>query len=72
MGCPCNEKKKIPATGSAPAPTTCRVRLINFPDEPTQIIGKASGMNYGQFKNGDRIRIRIEDYDAEPEMFVQL
>lgn len=72
MGCGCEDKKKIPAATGATAQTTYKVRLINWSDSPSMVVGKASGMQYGEFKNGDRIRIRIEDYNAEPEMFVQL
>lgn len=72
MGCPCQDKKdKQPAGASAPA-TTYKIRLINWGEETKTLTGKASGIVYGDKRNGDVFKLRIEDYDAEPEMFVRL
>lgn len=72
MGCPCQEKKKNKtAVGEAPR-TTYSIRLINWTPESSTFTGKVSGVTYGDKKNGDTFKVRIEDYDAEPEMFVQL
>ena len=72
MGCPCQDKKKNKVAAGASPVTTYRIRLINWTLEPSTYTGKASGVIYGDKKNGDEFKVRIEDYDAEPEMFVQL
>ncbi len=71
MGCPCQDKKNKQAAAASPQ-TTYKVRLINWGEETKTLTGKASKVVYGDKKNGDLFKIRIEDYDAEPEMFVKL
>lgn len=71
MGCPCQNKKNQPVAGASPV-TTYRIRLINWGEGVKTLTGKVSGINYGDRQNGDEFKVRIEDYDAEPEMFVRL
>lgn len=71
MGCPCQDKKNKQAASASPQ-TTYKIRLINWGEETRTLTGKASKVTYGDKKNGDVFKIRIEDYDAEPEMFVKL
>lgn len=71
MPCPCMSNKKKEAAAGPPE-NSYKVRLINHSANPSAVIGKSSKTRYGVFKNGDRIRIRIEDYEAEPEKFVKL
>lgn len=71
MPCPCMQNKKKTPMGSNSA-DSCTVRIINHSPTPAPILGKSSQQNYGNFKNGDRIKIRVEDYNAEPEKYVRL
>lgn len=71
MGCPCQNKKATSAPTASNA-GTYKVRLINHTNEPSPLIGRSSQKTYGTFKNGDRVRILAEDYQASPEMFVKL
>jgi hypothetical protein len=70
MGCPCQQKK--PSAAAAAPATTIKVRLINHSPTPAQLVGQSTKRSYGSFKNGDRILIRVEDYESEPEKFVKL
>ncbi len=68
---PLSGQEEKQAAAASPQ-TTYKVRLINWGEETKTLTGKASKVVYGDKKNGDLFKIRIEDYDAEPEMFVKL
>lgn len=70
MGCGCNQKE--PKAAAAVPPTQYKVRIINHSATVEPLVGKSTGKTYGSFKDGDRIRIDVVDYEAEPEKFVKL